>query len=83
MEFEILTVQQCWGEGRVSYRDEKGSVRSVPLSWTDQKEPDMFVEQSAGRSIVHINDIAGFRQLIASLWGKCGTRRCMNEPTDV
>jgi len=74
MEFEILAIRQCWGERRLSYSDEKGSVRSVPLSWTDRKEPDVFVEQSAGRSIVHIGDITGFRQLMESLWGKCGSR---------
>jgi hypothetical protein len=75
MRFEVLSIQQCWGEGRVSYRDEKGSVRSVPLSWTDRKEPDMFIEQSAGRSIVHIEDLAGIRQLMESLRGKSGYRK--------
>ena len=75
MRFKVLSIQQCWGERRMSYQDEKGSVRSVPLSWTDRKEPDMFVEQSAGRSIVHIEDVTGIRGLMESLWGKCGYRK--------
>lgn len=70
-EFELLSVQHCWGEGRVSYRDETGSVRMVPLSWTDRKAPDMFSEQSAGRSVVHVDDISGIRQLLDSLWAQC------------
>ncbi len=74
MEFEILVIQHCWGEGRVSYRDPAGSVRTVPLSWTDRKRPDMFIEQSAGRSVVHIDDIGGMRQLLNSLWAQCGGR---------
>ncbi len=41
----------------MSYRDEAGSVRMVPLSWTDRKVPDMFCEQSAGRSVLHVDDI--------------------------
>ncbi len=59
MEFELLAVQHWWGEGRVSYRDEAGSVRMVALSWTDRKAPDMFCEQSAGRSVLHVDDIPG------------------------
>jgi hypothetical protein len=35
MQFQIISIQQCWGEGRVRYRDEKGAIRSVPISWTD------------------------------------------------
>ena len=59
----------------MSYRDEAGSVRMVPLSWTDRKAPDMFSEQSAGRSVVHIDDISGIRQLLGSLWARCEERR--------
>ncbi|TVQ36470.1 MAG: hypothetical protein EA384_14075 [Spirochaetaceae bacterium] len=70
MKFELLAVQHCWGEGRVSYRDEAGSVRTVPLSWTGRKAPDMFCEQSAGRSVLHIDDISGIRQLLGSLWAQ-------------
>ena len=80
MEFTLISVQYCWGEGRVCYCDEKGSVRSVPISWTDKREPDLFVEQSAGRSIMHIGDITGLRQLMGSLWEQHGKRRETNEP---
>jgi hypothetical protein len=61
MQFYILSIQQCWGEGRMRYRDEKGAIRTVPLSWTDHKPYDKFLEQSSGRSIVHIKDLAGLR----------------------
>jgi len=83
MQFQIVSIQQCWGEGRVRYRDEKGAIRSVPISWTDYKPYDMFLEQSAGRSIVHIKDLAGLKQLLRSLQGKIGEREGGHGPKDV
>jgi hypothetical protein len=60
----MVGVQRCWGEPRVAYRDENGAVRSVPLSWTDRKPPDMFVEVSAGRSILHPEDLKSLVHLV-------------------
>ena len=83
MQFQIVSIQQCWGEGRVRYCDEKGAIRSVPISWTDHKPYDMFLEQSAGRSIVHIKDLAGFRHLIRSLQGKIKEKGGIRVPKEV
>ena len=63
----MVGVQRCWGEPRVAYRDENGAVRSVPLSWTDRKPPDMFKEVSAGRSILHLADLSGLVHLVRSV----------------
>ena len=63
----MIAVQHCWGEPRVSYRTGNGSSRSVAISWTSLKTPDMFLEVSAGRSIVHPKDLRNLLQLVRSL----------------
>ena len=83
MQFQIVFIQQCWGEGRVRYRDEKGTIRTVPTAWTDHKPYDMFLEQSAGRSIVHIKDLGGLMQLIRSLQVKTRKMEGVHAPKGV
>ena len=75
MQFQIVSIQQCWGEGRVRYRDGEGAIRTVPTAWTDHKPYDMFHEQSAGRSIVHIKDLAGLMHLTRLLKSKIRENR--------
>jgi hypothetical protein len=83
MQFQIISIQQCWGEGRVRYRDEKGAIRTVPISWTDHKPYDMFLEQSAGRSIVHVKDLDRLKYLIRSLQGKIRKMEGIHAPKEV
>ena len=66
-QFELISVQRCWGEPRVSYRNDDGTVRTVPISWTTLEPPDLFLEVSAGRSIVHHKDLSSLQQLVRSL----------------
>jgi hypothetical protein len=66
-QFELISVRRCWGEPRVTYRDEDGTARTVPISWTTLEPPDPFLEVSAGRSIVHPKDICSLQQLVRSL----------------
>ncbi len=65
------------------YRDKKGTIRTVPIAWTDHKPYDMFLEQSAGRSIVHIKDLAGLMHLIRLLKGKIQEKGGMRVPKEV
>ena len=81
--FQVVTSNYCWGEHRVAYRDETGSLRSVPASWTDHKPQDIFLEISAGRSIVHAGDLLGLKQLIQSLRGQSRQRQGSDEALDV
>jgi hypothetical protein len=83
MQFQVVSIQKCWGEGRVRYCDERGTIRSIPTSWTDHKPYDMFLEQSAGRSIIHIKDIAELMQLIRSLQVKIRKEGGIRTPNDV
>jgi hypothetical protein len=83
MQFQIVSIQHCWGEARVRYRDEKGALRTVPITWTDHKPYDMFLEQSAGRSIVHIKDLSGLMQLMSSLQDKIQEKGGVSVPKEV
>jgi len=67
----------------VRYRDEKGAIRTVPISWTDHKPYDMFLEQSAGRSIVHVKDLDRLKYLIRSLQGKIRKMEGIHAPKEV
>ena len=51
----------------MTYRNEDGTARTVPISWTTLEPPDLFLEVSAGRSIVHVKDLSGLQQLVRSL----------------
>jgi hypothetical protein len=46
----LLTVRQTWGEYRVFFYDEQGSLKALPASWTDAGTIDPFVALSAGRA---------------------------------
>ena len=83
MQFQVVSIQYCWGEQRVAYRDEIGSLRSVPISWTDRKPGDIFLEISAGRSIVHTEDLIGLKQFIQSLKDQSAERKDCNDSMDV
>jgi hypothetical protein len=74
MRFEVICVRNCWGELRVSYVDESGALRSIPLSWTDRGSPDVFLEVSAGRSIVHPKDFVSLRHHVELLKVRESTR---------
>jgi len=74
MRFEVVCVRNCWGELRVSYVDESGALRSIPLSWTDRGSPDVFLEVSAGRSIVHPKDFRSLQYFAGALKSRQSTR---------
>lgn len=41
-----------------------GALRSLPLSWTDVAEPDVFVAMAAGRSAFRVDDLLALAELI-------------------
>ena len=63
-QFYVTSIQNCWGERRVAYFDKKGSIRSIPITWTEKKPFDPFLEVSSGHSILHQRDIKGLLNLV-------------------
>ena len=63
----VVAVRSTWGEDRVFFLDEDGTVRSVPAAWTDAAEPDAFVVVAAGRSPLRVDDLVALAGLIDGL----------------
>ena len=56
-EFELLDYRKCWGEDRVFYLDEAGTLRSLPARWTSAVADDPLVVIGAGRSLFRVPDL--------------------------
>ena len=59
-----MTFRQNWGEDRVWFHDNDGSLRSVPTSWTDAAPMNAFVVVAAGRSLFRVADLLELTQRI-------------------
>ena len=59
-----MTFRQNWGEDRVWFHDNSGSLRSVPTSWTDAAPMNVFVVMAAGRSLFRVADLLELTQRI-------------------
>ena len=59
-----MTFRQNWGEDRVWFHDNDGSLRSVPTSWTDAAPMNVFVVVAAGRSLFRVADLLELTQRI-------------------
>jgi hypothetical protein len=66
-EYVVVAVRSTWGEDRVFFLDEDGTVRSLPAAWTDAAEPDPFVVVAAGRSPFRVDDLLALAGLLDGL----------------
>ena len=66
-EYEFVDRRQTWGQDRVVYFDKNGDAATVLTSWTDVAEPDMFVDQSAGRSHFRYADLVELAKILKYL----------------
>jgi hypothetical protein len=64
---ELAFVDQylAWGEDRVCFRDDTGKLRYLPTDWTSLASPDPFVQASAGRSHLRVEELLQLTTLIA------------------
>jgi hypothetical protein len=49
------------------YRDEEGRVRSLPASWTTAGAADPYVVLSAGRCLLHLQDLLALVETVRAL----------------
>lgn len=66
-EFVFIALRQTWGEERVFFYDEKGTVCSLPVAWTDAAPADVFVTVAAGRSAFRVEDLVALRELVTAV----------------
>lgn len=56
-----------WGEDRVNYLYSEEKLESIPARWTDIGTPDPFVTQSAGRCVLHFQELLPLASLLKEL----------------
>ena len=68
-EFAFVAVQQTWRQDRVFFFGDDGTLKSLPTSWTDAGELDVFVSMSAGRSAFRVADLLALAEIIDGIRG--------------
>lgn len=63
--FRFVVSKQIWGEDRVSFQHPDGSLRSVPVGWTDFLPPDPYHSVGQGRSRFRAEDLMALADLIS------------------
>lgn len=63
----VATRKHGWGEDRVMFHDGNGRLRSLPASWTNVDEPDIFAQLAAGRSFLRPDDLVDLAALIEEI----------------
>lgn len=62
--FELVAVRQTWGEYRVFYYDESGTLSALPTTWTDVADADPFVAIATGRAFCRVTDLVRLARFI-------------------
>jgi len=68
----LATRKQNWGEDRVMFFDDTGTLRSLLATWTNVMEPDAFAQCAAGGSWLRVDDLVRLRALVDELLGRSG-----------
>ena len=63
----LVVCRQNWGDERVYYQDESGSLRSIPRAWTSLAPADPFVHLATERSAFRVADLLELARLLTSL----------------
>ena len=63
--FELINCERRWGQWRVFYVNEEGSLAYLPASWTDASPKDPFVEQARGRAVARLEDLLKLAEMVS------------------
>jgi hypothetical protein len=61
----FVVSKQLWGEDRVTVQLPNGTLRSLPVSWTDLFPADPYWVVGAGRCRFRVEDLLALVELIA------------------
>jgi hypothetical protein len=64
-------MRHTWGEDRVFFFGDDGSVVSLPRAWTSEADPDVFVELAGDRCWFRVADLLDLVEICQGL----GNRR--------
>ena len=65
-----MVSKPLWGEERVTLKDADGTLRSVPIGWTDFEPPDPYLSLGGGRSRFRVDDLRVLASLVVARSGK-------------
>jgi hypothetical protein len=63
----LVVCRHNWGEERVYYQNEAGSLCSLPRAWTSLAPVDPFEHLVAERSALRVADLLELARLVATL----------------
>jgi len=62
----FVVSKQLWGEDRVTFEAPDGSLRSVPVGWTNAQPADPYLSIGGGRSRFRVEDLLQLAELVAT-----------------
>ena len=60
----MIVVKKLWGEARVTVQWPDGSLRSLPVGWTDWLPPDPVLTAGRGRAYFRVDDLLKLTDLV-------------------
>jgi hypothetical protein len=69
-EFTLVTYRHNWGEDRVYFHDDRGSLMALPASWTSLAPKDPFREVAGGRCLLRFVDLIELLALTRQIAGR-------------
>ncbi|MCP3994226.1 MAG: hypothetical protein GY722_04050 [bacterium] len=74
-EYVLVDRRRTWGEDRVYFHDQTGSLRRLPASWTSADAIDPFVALSGGRAHFRVEDLLRLVRLATRMDGLSVSRK--------
>jgi hypothetical protein len=63
-EFTVTTYRQTWGEDRVFFHDDQGTLTSLPAKWTSLFAEDPLIFLSNSESFFRVPDLLELAELV-------------------
>ena len=63
----LVHYRHSWGQDRVYFHDESGTLWSVPARWTNVVADDPFVVVAAGRSPFRVTDLIQLNRMVREI----------------
>ena len=60
----MIVAKKLWGEARVTVQWPDGSLRSLPVGWTDWVPPDPVLTVGRGRAYFRVDDLLTLADLV-------------------
>jgi hypothetical protein len=73
--FRLVDYRRMWGDDRLYIEGDDGSMKRIPVQWTDHSPLDPFVEMARGRAHFRLEDLRRLADLLEGLGRKGRQKR--------